>query len=137
MDGFPRTIKQAQEFDRILHKIHRRVKIVLSLEVSKKRILMRLTSRRTCPGCNHIYNLIYDPPPQSGVCVGCNQTVSFYQREDDREETVKHRMDVYEEQTRPLKEYYDAQGKLKEVDGSLSIEKVREHIVKILTGLER
>ncbi|KAA3618150.1 MAG: adenylate kinase [Calditrichaeota bacterium] len=135
LDGFPRTIKQAQEFDRILYKIGRYIGAVLSLEVSKRRILKRLTSRRVCSDCNHVYNLIYDPPPDSGVCVSCKKAVTFFQRKDDSESTVKHRMDVYEELTRPLKEYYDGQGKLCEVDGSLNIDKVREKIIAITSPL--
>ncbi len=131
LDGFPRTIKQAQEFDRILYKIDRQIKVVLSLEVSKQRIFKRLTSRRVCSNCNHIYNLIYDPPPENGVCISCGKAASFFQRDDDKETTVQHRMDVYEELTQPLKKYYDGQGKLAEVDGSLNIEKVREQILAI------
>lgn len=131
LDGFPRTIKQAQEFDRILYKIDRQIEAVLSLEVSKQRIFKRLTSRRVCSNCNQIYNLIYDPPPESGICSSCNQAATFFQRDDDKEATVQHRMDVYEELTQPLKKYYDGQGKLSEVDGSLSIAKVREQILSI------
>lgn len=133
LDGFPRTLAQARELDRLLHKIHKSITAVISLEVSKRRIIDRLTKRRVCLQCGRIYNLIYDPPPQDGVCGECGG--QLVQRSDDREETVLHRMEVYEEQTRPLKEYYDAQGKLISVDGSLSIEKVREQIEKKLSEL--
>ena len=128
LDGFPRTIKQAQEFDRILHKLGKKIDAVLSLEVSKRRIFDRLTSRRVCSNCKEIYNLIFDPPPETLVCRTCKQKVTFFQRDDDSEATVKHRMEVYDDLTRPLKDYYDAQGKLHQIDGSLNIAKVRKQI---------
>ncbi len=130
LDGFPRTISQAQELDRILSKMRRAITAVISLEVSKKRILDRLTKRRVCVRCGRVYNLIYDPPPEDGKCESCGGDI--IQRPDDREETVLHRMNVYEEATRPLKQYYDMQGKLVPVDGSLSIEKVRDEIERKL-----
>lgn len=137
LDGFPRTIRQAQEFDRILHKINRSVQAVLSLQVSKKRIFERLTSRRVCSECNYVYNLIFSPPPDNGICKSCGKSATFFQRKDDSEETVKHRMDVYEELTRPLMDYYNSQGKLVQIDGSLNIEKVREHILTKLAAIEK
>ncbi len=133
LDGFPRTIAQAQELDRLLHKFKRSISAVISLEVSKKRIIDRLTKRRVCVQCGRVYNLIYDPPPEDGRCGVCGG--DLIQRSDDREETVRHRMEVYEEQTRPLKEYYGAQGKLILIDGSLSIEKVRDEIQRKLNEI--
>lgn len=128
LDGFPRTIAQAQALDRLLYKHKRSILAVLSLEVSRKRILERLTCRRVCIKCGRVFNLIYDPPPDNGNCSKCGAEKAIIQRDDDKEETVLHRMQVYEEQTRPLKEYYDLQGKLQPIDGSLSINKVREQI---------
>lgn len=133
LDGFPRTIAQAQELDHILHQLHREISAVINLEVSKGKIIKRLTSRRVCSGCKKVYNLIYDPPPKDGICESCGGLI--IQRKDDKEQTVLHRLEVYEEQTRPLKEYYGAQGKLVSIDGSLSVEKVRGEIENRLREL--
>ncbi len=132
LDGFPRTTRQAQELDRILLNSNRRILCVLSLEVSRSRIIKRLTSRRVCSQCKKVFNLIFDPPPENGICPGCGGEGTIIQRPDDTEETVIHRMEVYEAQTRPLKGYYDAQGKLVSIDGSLSIQKVRDEILRKL-----
>ncbi len=135
LDGFPRTVSQAQELDHLLRKMNRSITAVISLEVSKKRILERLTKRRVCVKCGRVYNLIYDPPPADGKCESCGGEI--IQRSDDREETVLHRMNVYEEQTRPLKEYYGSQGKLVHIDGSLNIEKVRDEIERKLEEIRK
>jgi adenylate kinase len=127
LDGFPRNIHQAQELDRVLLNYRRPIAGVISLEIEKKKVIERLTSRRVCSKCGHLYNLISDPPPATDVCSYCEGDI--YQRSDDKPETVLHRMEVYEEATRPLKAYYGAQGKLLPIDGSLSIEKVHAEII--------
>jgi adenylate kinase len=127
LDGFPRTLHQAQELDYLLMQhFHREMTAVISLEIEKKKVIGRLTSRRVCSGCGRVYNLQTDPPPTGSRCETCNGAV--IQRSDDTLETVLHRMDVYEEATRPLKSYYGAQGKLIQIDGSLNIEKVHQEI---------
>jgi adenylate kinase len=131
LDGFPRNIHQAQELDRVLLNYRRPIAGVISLEIEKKKVIERLTSRRVCSKCGHLYNLISDPPPADNFCGFCQGEI--YQRSDDRPETVLHRMDVYEEATRPLKAYYGSQGKLIPIDGSLSIEKVHAEIVNRVT----
>jgi adenylate kinase len=130
LDGFPRTIHQAQELDRNMLLHNRQLTAVLSLEIEKKRVVERLTSRRVCRICGKLYNLLTDPPPESQRCETCNGGI--YQRSDDTKETVLHRMDVYEEQTQPLKEYFGAQGKLLQIDGNLSVEKVYAEIERRL-----
>jgi adenylate kinase len=130
LDGFPRTIHQAQELDRVLLNNCRPISTVISLEVEKKKVIERLTSRRVCDRCGHGYNLLTDPPPANNICSICGGHI--YQRSDDKPETVLHRMEVYEEATRPLKEYFGNQGKLLQIDGSLSIEKVHGEIVRRL-----
>jgi adenylate kinase len=128
LDGFPRTIHQAQELDRVLLNYDRKISAVISLEIEKRKVVERLTSRRVCGRCGHLYNLLADdPPPENNICSVCGGEV--YQRSDDKPETVLHRMDVYEEATRPLKAYYGSQGKLVQIDGSLSIEKVHAEVV--------
>jgi adenylate kinase len=127
LDGFPRTIHQAQELDRVLFNYHRQIVAVISLEIEKKKVMARLTSRRVCDRCGRGYNLLTEPPPVNNICTACGGQI--YQRSDDKPETVLHRMEVYEELTRPLKAYYGSQGKLLQIDGSLSIEKVQAEIV--------
>lgn len=131
LDGFPRNIHQAQELDRVLLNHRRPIAGVISLEIEKKKVIERLTSRRVCSKCGHLYNLISDPPPANNVCSRCGGEI--YQRSDDKAETVLHRMEVYEEATRPLKAYYGVQGKLIPIDGSLSIEKVHAEIINRVT----
>jgi adenylate kinase len=131
LDGFPRNIRQAQELDRVLLNYQRPVTGVISLEIEKKKVIERLTSRRVCSKCGHLYNLISDPPPANNLCGFCDGEI--YQRSDDKPETVLHRMEVYEAATRPLKVYYGSQGKLVPIDGSLSIEKVHAEIINRVT----
>ena len=132
LDGFPRTIHQAQELDRILLTHKRQLSAVISLEVEKRKVVERLTSRRVCLKCGRLFNLQTDPPPENG-CNNCGGEV--YQRSDDSYETVLHRMEVYEESTRPLKDYYGAQAKLLQIDGNLNIEKVHAEILRRLVKL--
>jgi adenylate kinase len=127
LDGFPRTIYQAQALDLVLLNHRRQIFKVISLEVEKKKIIERITSRRVCDRCGRVYNLLADPPPANNVCPDCGGRI--YQRSDDKLETIMHRMEVYEEATRPLKVYYGSQGKLIQIDGSLSIEKVHAEVV--------
>ena len=108
----------------------RRLTAVLSLEIEKKRVVERLTSRRVCRRCGRLYNLLTDPPPGDMKCEACGGEI--YQRSDDTKETVLHRMDVYEEQTQPLKDYFGAQGKLLQIDGNLNVEKVHAEIERRL-----
>ena len=127
LDGFPRTLHQAQELDfALLQYSDRKLSAVISLEIEKRKVIARLTSRRGCERCGRVYNLLSEPPPPSMRCETCGGPIS--QRSDDTAETVLHRMEVYEEATRPLKAYYGMQGKLLQIDGSLSVEKVQQEI---------
>ena len=133
LDGFPRTIHQGQELDRIMLLHHRMLTAVISLEIEKKKVVKRLTSRRVCRSCSKLYNLLTDPPPADQRCEACGGEI--YQRSDDRKETVLHRMEVYEEQTQPLKDYFGAQGKLLQIDGNLSVDKVYAEIERRLRAI--
>ncbi|MEK7728830.1 MAG: adenylate kinase [candidate division KSB1 bacterium] len=133
LDGFPRTIHQAQELDRMFLDLTRRLLAVISLEIEKKKVIARLTSRRVCAICGKLFNLETEQPPADNKCDNCGGDV--YQRSDDKPETVLHRMDVYEQQTQPLKDYYGLQGKLLQVDGNLNVEKVQAEILKRLRML--
>ena len=127
LDGFPRTLPQARELDYLLMQhFHHKLTAVISLEIEKKKVIDRLTSRRVCRKCGRVYNLEAEPPPANLQCETCKGEI--VQRSDDKPETVLHRLDVYEETTRPLKTYYGAQGKLIQIDGSLNIEKVHQEV---------
>jgi adenylate kinase len=136
LDGFPRTIAQANELDALLNTHERSIKAVVSLEVLKQDVLKRLTSRRICNHCGHVYNLVSNPPPADNVCIECGHKNTIIQRDDDKVETVKNRLDVYEKQTLPLKNYYLKQSKLLKIDGSQTIQKVREEITMKLKSLQ-
>ncbi|MDD6175382.1 MAG: adenylate kinase [Firmicutes bacterium] len=111
LDGFPRTIAQAEALDRMGVKIDR----VIDIEVSDDRIIARMSGRRVCEKCGASYHLLYKKPEQEGVCDACAGTL--VQRKDDHPDTVAQRLRVYHEQTEPLKEYYAKQNKLRVVEG--------------------
>jgi len=130
LDGFPRTIEQAESLDGMLGS--RPVSAVIYFDVPEKVIVERLTSRRVCAHCGNVYNVMTNPPPADNFCDKCHGPV--IQRDDDREVTVKNRLRVYEEKTAPLKRYYEKQGKLFFIDGSQSVDKVRQDIDKVITA---
>lgn len=130
LDGFPRTRAQAEGLDVMLQRFGWKLDGVLKLDVDEEEIVRRLTSRRVCSRCGKIFNLVTDPPPANGRCPNCNGEV--IQRSDDTEETVRNRLRVYEEQTRPLVDFYRDRGLLVTVNGQGSIEEVRERIAQAL-----
>lgn len=130
LDGFPRTIPQAIALDDILQKAGRSIDCVLSLEVDTDEIVKRLSGRRSCSVCGKGYHLIFDPPVHEGVCSTCNATLE--QRADDREETVRNRLSVYEVQTAPLKNYYSTKNILFPVLGTGSITEIQQRIAAVL-----
>ena len=132
LDGFPRTIAQGESLDLMLGR-EKAIQSVLFFEVSEAEIVTRLTSRRTCSGCARNYNMISDPPPASGLCDSCGGRI--IQRPDDSEETVRKRLQVYEEKTAPLKEFYNEQKKLYILRAEQPVERVREELVTLLSGL--
>jgi adenylate kinase len=107
LDGFPRTIPQADALAMILQRSGRSIEHVVSLEVDNEEIVKRLSGRRSCPGCGKGYHVTYDAPKQAGICDVC--ATPLVQRDDDREQTVRNRLDVYDQQTAPLKGYYRSQ----------------------------
>ncbi len=132
LDGFPRTIKQAEELD-VLLKGKDGIDAVIYFDVAEDEIVRRLTSRRTCSKCGYNYNMITDPPPQDNKCRICGGEV--IQRDDDKEETVRNRLKVYREKTEPLKNYYQKQGKLYTLDGSQEVKKVRQDLFDLYEKL--
>jgi len=130
LDGFPRTVVQADSLAGILSEVGKKINHVISLEVDNSKIVERLSGRRTCVNCGKGYHLVSERPLKSGICDVCGGTL--IQREDDREETVIHRLDVYEKQTAPLKAYYSALGLMTSIDGCASIHDVQRQITELL-----
>ena len=130
LDGFPRTIPQADALNEILKGLGKHIDHVISLDVDFAEIVQRLSGRRTCPACGKGYHVTYDPPAVEGKCDVCSADLT--QRDDDKEETVKNRLSVYDQQTAPLKAYYEKTGLLRHVDGSGSIQDIQCQIKKLL-----
>jgi adenylate kinase len=125
LEGFPRTIAQAQALDGLLEALGQSLERVVNLEVSEPELLRRLTARRVCGACGTTFDASR-PPQQTGVCDRCG--AGLYQREDDREQTVRKRLDAYAGQTRPLLDYYRKRGLLDTVSGEGPVETVRRTI---------
>jgi adenylate kinase len=117
LDGFPRTVKQARDLDRILAQADAPLDFALNMEADSGLILRRLTGRRVCRKCGALYHMANKPPLKPGVCDLCGG--ELYQRTDDNEETITSRMRVYQESTQPIIDYYAKQHKLKKLDGNL------------------
>lgn len=135
LDGFPRTVPQAEALDETLKELGRSLDHVLYIEVAEAELLKRLTGRRICSSCGATYHVVFDPPKQDGVCDRCDG--SLYQRDDDREETVAKRLEVNLGKTRELVDYYQSGGNLRRIDGAQPIDKVTESILKVLRGAIR
>ena len=136
LDGFPRTVPQAEALDEKMKQLEREMTAAILIDVSEEEVIRRLSGRRTCeenPG--HIYHVEFDPPKEEGVCDidGAKLTV----RDDDKPEVVKNRLVQYREKTKPLIDYYEERGILNEVDGSRSPDEVEELIHGILATLRR
>ena len=125
LDGFPRTVIQAESLDRIMEKIGKEIDKVIALNVNDEEIIERITGRRVSRKTGKIYHIKYNPPIDE-------KEEDLEQRADDNEETVKKRLAVYNEQTAPVLDYYKKKGKVFEVDGTRGLEKITEDIVKIL-----
>jgi adenylate kinase len=130
LDGFPRTVAQADALQTSLKEMDKRLDRVISLAVDAEALVERLTGRRTCKQCGRGYHIKFDPPGQPGVCDACGG--DLFQRDDDKEETIRKRLQVYEEQTAPLISYYRQAGVLMELDGMQPIPKVQEQMLSSL-----
>lgn len=127
LDGFPRTVPQADALGQVLSGMGRCIDHVISLSVDKAELLKRLTGRRACPKCGAVFHVDFAPPKSEGRCDSCS--TELFQREDDKEETILRRLAVYEEQTAPLIAYYSQCGVLRSVDGLGSVEGIHSEIV--------
>lgn len=130
LDGFPRTVAQADALGQILNKMGIRLDGVLNISVAEEKLIARLTGRRVCRKCGATYHVLFNPPPQEAVCGECGG--ELYQRADDTVETAKNRLAVYNQQTEPLIAYYRQQGLLKDIEGDQEINKVLEDILLVL-----
>lgn len=130
LDGFPRTIPQAEALDAALAKMGEKVDYAINVDVPDENIIRRMGGRRACTGCGATYHIVYNAPKAEGICDTCGEELIL--RDDDKPETVKKRLDVYHEQTQPLIDYYSKAGILKNVDGTVDMEEVFQAIVGIL-----
>lgn len=130
LDGFPRTVTQAEALDNILEEANKKIDFVINIDVNRELLLHRLTGRRICKACGATYHLIYNPPKVEGKCDKCNG--ELYQRNDDKEETVATRLDVNIKQSEPLLKYYEDKDVLRTIDGEQEINEVFYSIEKIL-----
>jgi adenylate kinase len=133
LDGFPRTIKQAEVLEEALESRGRRLTAVLQVDVDDEEVIRRLSGRRICVKNGHLYHVEFDPPKNEGVCDQDGSRLE--QREDDKPETVQHRLDVYHKQTKPLVQRYDEAGLLRHFDGERPPGEVHDHIRATLATL--
>lgn len=131
LDGFPRTIAQAQALDKVLSLKNKKIDFVINVEVADKIVIERISSRRTCKSCGAIFSVMTDDISKN-KCLKCRG--ELYLRDDDKEETVKNRLDVYHKQTQPLIDYYSSKGNLISVDGLKPVNVVFVDIKKIICG---
>ncbi|MFH1035022.1 MAG: adenylate kinase [Pseudomonadota bacterium] len=115
LDGFPRTVPQAEALDKVLADMGKKIDHVISIEVANSELMGRLTGRRTCKACGQGFHVMFDPPKTAGKCDKCGG--DLFQRDDDNEATVGNRLKVYDDQTKPLIDYYQAKGLLRPIDG--------------------
>ena len=130
LDGFPRTVFQAEKLDEFLQAHGHKLDVVIDIEVEKQELLTRLTGRRVCKKCGASYHIVNIPPKKEGICDICGG--ELFQRDDDTVETVENRIEVYKAQTMPLVDYYKKAGNLAEIDGSGDLDRVFADIVKAL-----
>ncbi len=126
LDGFPRTIQQAEALQDMLHELNETIDYVINVDVPQEKLIERLTGRRVCPTCGTTYHVIYNPPKQEGKCD--QDGVQLIQRDDDKAETVKTRLAVNVEQTQPLLDFYEEKGHLVTVNGDQEIDQVFQEI---------
>ena len=133
LDGFPRTVEQADALQKILSELGKSLTQVLNIHVPAEDLVERAVGRRICKNCGSTYHVKFNPSKVENICDNCGG--ELYQRADDNAETMKNRLSVYEKSTRPLIEYYKKAGKYTEIDGRQPIDKVTEDLVKVLSSV--
>ena len=131
LDGFPRTIPQAEGLNHLLNVMNKKIDHVIVMKVSDKLIITRLSNRRSCKSCGHVYNLIFDPPDNAGKCNECND--DLYLREDDNHLTIQERLMVFHQQTEPVIEYYSNQNITRIIHSKGSIDEIRTRILRTIS----
>ena len=130
LDGFPRNVPQAETLKKMLAEWDTRLDLVLELVVDDDEVVRRLSGRRTCRRCGHVWHVLFDPPSRSERCDDCGG--ELFQRDDDREETIRHRLDVYQQQTQPLIAFYADEGILLGVDATGPVEEATDRALSAL-----
>jgi len=130
LDGFPRTIPQAEALQPILTKIGKTIDHVINIVVESEELIRRLTGRRTCKNCGAMFHVLFQPPKTEGICDRCGGTL--YQRADDKEETIRTRLKEYEKQTAPLIEYYRGKKTLRSIQGVGGPDQIFDQIIRLL-----
>jgi adenylate kinase len=130
LDGFPRTIPQAEALQPILTNIEKKIDHVINIEVDPEELVRRLIGRRTCKNCGAMFHLLFQPPKKEGICDRCGGTL--YQRGDDKEETIRTRLKEYEKQTAPLIQYYQGKKTLRSIQGVGGPDQIFDQIIRLL-----
>jgi adenylate kinase len=134
LDGFPRTVAQAEALESMLASMDKKIDYVINVDVDQDILMERLTGRRICKSCGATYHLVFNPPSVDGVCDRCGG--ELYQRADDNSETVQNRLEVNMKQSKPLLDFYESKGYLRNINGQQDIEKVFADIDELLGGLQ-
>ena len=132
LDGFPRTIHQAEDLDDLLNNLGQQLDCVVVMKIADPLIINRLSNRRSCKECTQIFNLLYDPPQQAGKCNECNG--DLFLREDDIPDTIQQRLNIYHQQTEPVIEYYTQRGMTEIIDAKGSIKDIKTNIIERISG---
>ena len=132
LDGFPRNTAQAEALDKMLSTMAAALTVAVSIDADKNDLMKRMTGRRTCKNCQQVYNIYFSPPKKEGMCDKCGG--ALFQRDDDKEKTIRKRLNVYEAQTAPLIDYYRRKGILKSIQGTGSIEEIFKKACNALEG---
>ena len=135
LDGFPRNVPQAETLKKLLTTWETRLDVVLELVVDDDEVVRRLSGRRTCRRCGRIWHVSFDPPSVAGICDDCGG--ELFQRDDDREETIRHRLEVYQEQTSPLVSFYADEGTLLGLDATGPVDEITERALSALRRFMR
>jgi adenylate kinase len=134
LDGFPRNVPQAETLDAILAELGTKLDVVLELVVDDQEVIRRLSGRRTCRTCGHIWHVDFEPPDKDGICDICGG--ELFQRDDDLPETIRHRLDVYAEQTAPLVAFYADRGILIGIDATGLVEDITDRAIEALRHVD-
>jgi adenylate kinase len=134
LDGFPRTVGQAEALGEEMEKLQRTITAAVLIDVADEEVVRRLGGRRTCAKNGHIFHVDFDPPKNEGICDICGARLIV--RDDDKPEVIRHRLETYHEKTKPLVSFYEQRGVLKRVDGSLAPDEVSNRIRALLATLK-